>query len=98
MKRTTIPTLVWGDKKKRICSLCGQSFFGMGNNPEPLKPFDARCCDDCNAHKVIAARLAMIYGKRKGQAVADSIASASERARNEAHDNESDRKAGCFDE
>lgn len=47
----------WGDEKTRVCSLCGEEFIGMGNNPEPLKPFEERCCDLCNATKVLAARL-----------------------------------------
>ena len=46
------------------CLLCGKTFFGYGNNPEPLvKSEDIEsgkeiiCCDDCNLHKVIPARL-----------------------------------------
>lgn len=45
-----------GDVK--LCSLCGQPFHGMGNNPEPLARFEERCCDCCNAARVIPARLA----------------------------------------
>lgn len=39
------------------CSLCGCEFLGWGNNPEPLAPFEDRCCDACNMLKVIPARL-----------------------------------------
>ena len=40
------------------CCLCGEYFTGWGNNPWPLvnTAFD-RCCDACNAEKVIPARL-----------------------------------------
>jgi hypothetical protein len=51
----------WGDDKIRICSLCGEEFIGMGNNPEPLKPFEERCCDDCNQDKVIPERIKAFY-------------------------------------
>lgn len=50
-------TKVWGDRAERVCSLCGATFRGLGNNPEPLKPFEERCCDTCNYDKVIPARL-----------------------------------------
>lgn len=40
------------------CCLCGTTFTGWGNNPDPLGDHeDDRCCDDCNANKVIPARL-----------------------------------------
>ena len=40
-----------------ICSLCGGPYEHFGNNPEPLKDFEERCCDDCNWQKVVPARL-----------------------------------------
>ena len=52
-KQATKP---WGDEEERTCSLCGDTFIGMGNNPEPLAEFEDRCCDDCNWTKVIPAR------------------------------------------
>jgi len=51
-------TRVWGNTEERNCSLCGKPFYGLGNNPEPLKNFEARCCDPCNWEKVIPSRLA----------------------------------------
>lgn len=45
------------DPTKRICSLCGKEFVGMGHNPEPLKPYEERCCDHCNEYRVIPARM-----------------------------------------
>ena len=33
---------------EKMCSLCGQAFFGIGHNPEPLKDLEQRCCDECN--------------------------------------------------
>jgi hypothetical protein len=57
------PTTVWGDEIERECSLCGDTFVGLGNNPEPLAEFDERCCNDCNTTKVIPARLGQLYGR-----------------------------------
>jgi len=43
---------------EKTCVLCGRTFYGFGNNPEPLVPFESgRCCDDCNRDKVIVERL-----------------------------------------
>jgi hypothetical protein len=45
-----------------ICCLCEKGFndpYG-GHNPDPLGKEGDRCCDDCNATKVIPARLANI--------------------------------------
>lgn len=44
-----------------VCSLCGQADTGFGHNPEPLKPYDQRCCTMCNATQVIPARLHNVY-------------------------------------
>ena len=44
-------------KKTGKCSLCDGTYTHYGNNPEPLKRFRERCCDDCNATKVIPVRL-----------------------------------------
>ena len=44
--------------KAKICSICGEEYFGWGNNAEPIN--DGRCCDDCNT-KVIIARLKNYY-------------------------------------
>jgi len=44
------------------CCLCGHAYEHFGNNPEPLMSFDAgRCCDSCNARKVIPARLRGVF-------------------------------------
>ena len=46
------------------CVLCGTTFVGYGNNPEPLASFDdGRCCDDCNTTKVIPARIKRLTAK-----------------------------------
>jgi hypothetical protein len=46
------------------CCLCGDIFEGYGNNPAPLvtppdddTEWDEECCDNCNATKVIPARM-----------------------------------------
>ena len=42
------------------CCLCGGKFEGWGNNPEPLRQSNLKCCDDCNMKFVIPARLLAI--------------------------------------
>jgi len=39
------------------CSICGRPYEHFGNNPEPLKTFEERCCDACNHEYVIPARI-----------------------------------------
>jgi hypothetical protein len=51
------------DTDVHICSLCGKEFTGFGNNPEPLAHYRKRCCDECNADKVIPARIDRMYDK-----------------------------------
>ncbi len=46
------------------CALCGGPIDGYGHNPQPLAQPPARCCSDCNATKVIPARLARGAGER----------------------------------
>lgn len=49
-------------EKEGTCSLCGGQYIRWGNNPDPLLPFEKRCCDECNNNKVIPARLARVRG------------------------------------
>jgi hypothetical protein len=42
--------------KKNKCSICGQPYQGYGNNASPVV-YGGRCCDVCNAYRVIPARL-----------------------------------------
>lgn len=44
----------------QTCCLCGDPYAGMGNNPEPLSEA-GRCCDDCNALRVVPARMNNIF-------------------------------------
>ncbi len=44
------------EEKKYICCICKMPFTGYGNNPDPVKK-RGRCCDSCNAEKVIPARI-----------------------------------------
>lgn len=37
------------------CMLCKEFFYGYGNNAQPVA--NGRCCDECNATKVIPARI-----------------------------------------
>lgn len=48
--------------KKHICCICGKEFEGYGNNPASVKESGV-CCDECNASRVVPARVAMICGK-----------------------------------
>ena len=45
--------------EKFKCCLCDKEVEGFGNNPEPLGNVgeDEECCDECNAEKVIPARI-----------------------------------------
>ena len=54
-------------KKEGICSLCGGGFSRWGHNPEPLKPFEERCCDICNETKVIPERIRIYKEERSKQ-------------------------------
>jgi hypothetical protein len=55
--------------KEFVCSLCGDPCEGFGNNPEPLKGFDERCCDQCNRELVIPARLGAFLKEKKEERV-----------------------------
>lgn len=42
-------------KTKNICSICGQEYYGYGNNAQPIN--NGRCCDECNRMAVIPMRI-----------------------------------------
>lgn len=48
------------------CCLCGGEYTHWGNNPYPLSenPND-RCCDVCNATKVIPARIMQMIERKE---------------------------------
>ena len=46
-------------KRNKKCVICGKEYEKDGNNALPLKK--GICCDDCNATKVITARLKSIF-------------------------------------
>lgn len=49
-----------------VCCICGKKFTGFGNNPWPVvKDETARCCDECNSTKVLAARLAQMFSRQE---------------------------------
>ena len=37
------------------CVICGKKFDGYGNNAYPIA--EGKCCDKCNAERVIPARI-----------------------------------------
>lgn len=41
-------------KQKQQCCICSKTYYGYGNNAEPIK--HGKCCDKCNL-KVIIARI-----------------------------------------
>ena len=51
------PTEQKSYSKEGLCHLCNASYRMWGHNPEPLSDFKNRVCDDCNATKVIPARV-----------------------------------------
>lgn len=46
------------------CMLCKEFYYGYGNNAQPVA--NGRCCDECNATKVIPACLAQLEGVNRG--------------------------------
>ena len=52
---------------RKTCCLCGKEFDGYGNNPAPLKE-SGECCDQCNAEKVIPARLEAVLAQGESSA------------------------------
>lgn len=55
-----------GKEDTYTCCICGEEFKGYGNNPEPYMSAEngERCCDACNAHFVIQARLNQMAAER----------------------------------
>ena len=47
-------------KTNNICSICGQEYYGYGNNAQPIN--NGRCCNECNRTKVVPFRIAMMCG------------------------------------
>ena len=47
------------DNNKQKCCICGNVFWGWGNNPWPIKEY-GKCCDACNASRVLPARIARL--------------------------------------
>lgn len=50
------------EAKEQFCCICGEPIVGYGNNPEPYR-HEGRCCDGCNMHFVIPARLEQVYSE-----------------------------------
>lgn len=40
------------------CSICGKEYTHWGNNAQPIN--DGRCCDECNATRVVPERISRI--------------------------------------
>ena len=57
-------TLTEGKDDKYTCCICGEECTGYGNNPEPYK-HEGKCCDACNLHFVIPARMALAGGEEE---------------------------------
>ena len=67
MKDNNIKETVWQTVNQAgTCCLCGGDYYNFGHNPAPLVDINdtlSRCCSDCNADKVIPARISAILGK-----------------------------------
>lgn len=50
--------------KLKICCICKEPYYGMGNNPYPIKE-RGRCCDKCDAEVVLPERLKGIEEEEK---------------------------------
>ena len=59
-----VESLKEGKEDTFTCCICGEECHGYGNNPEPFKQ-EGRCCDACNLHYVIPARMAQIGNNEK---------------------------------
>lgn len=46
-------------EEEHVCCICGKTFNGYGNNPEPIKS-EGVCCRECNK-KVIEERLKKFF-------------------------------------
>jgi hypothetical protein len=47
------------------CCICGEIFYGWGNNPWPVNEDpNEKCCDWCNLSKVVPARIANSLAKK----------------------------------
>lgn len=44
-----------------LCCICSRMEFGCGHNAWPVA--DGYCCSECNAEKVIPARMRLALGK-----------------------------------
>jgi len=42
-------------EKTQVCSICGKTFIGYGNNAQPVN--NGRCCNDCNNERVMPERI-----------------------------------------
>lgn len=52
------------ENKTFKCCICGQTFYGYGNNPAPVKN-TGRCCNDCDETVVIPTRIKLFLNKEK---------------------------------
>ena len=48
------------------CVICGKQIAGYGNNAEPV--MIGECCNECNLHIVIPARIFELLGDKKKEA------------------------------
>ncbi len=46
-------------KPIQVCPICGKTYEGYGNNPEPLN-IEGRVCDQCNMDVIIPVRLLLL--------------------------------------
>jgi len=74
------------------CCLCGAKIAGHGNNPAPLKA-EGVCCDECNAAKVLPARLAEAKAAAKKAYTAEYYKKNAEKIREASRKSHAKRRA-----
>jgi hypothetical protein len=63
-QRTAAASRAAAEAAREGCCLCGGGMGAFGNNPAPFGNAGERCCDTCNATRVVPARLAQMFGPR----------------------------------
>lgn len=51
------------NKPKKICPICGKSYEGYGNNPDPLN-YNEKVCDTCNMEVIIPVHVLLLKRRK----------------------------------
>ena len=50
--------------QKKTCPICGKTYEGYGNNPDPLN-IEGNVCDTCNIKVIIPIRILLLNQNKK---------------------------------